>query len=93
MSDDPVIEVQGLTKSAGPVRILNGIDLEVGRGEVFGLLGPIGAGKTTLLHCLLDLVRPMGGGSGSWGWTPGVRGWLCGARSAICPAVSGWRRT
>jgi len=61
MPDDPVIEVRGLTKSAGPVRILNGIDLEVGRGEVFGLLGPTGAGKTTLLHCLLDLVRPDGG--------------------------------
>jgi ABC-2 type transport system ATP-binding protein len=39
-------------------RALAGVDLEVRRGEVFGLIGPNGAGKTTLLTCLLGLQRP-----------------------------------
>jgi ABC-type multidrug transport system ATPase subunit len=39
-------------------RALDGVDLEVRQGEVFGLIGPNGAGKTTLLTCLLGLLRP-----------------------------------
>lgn len=41
--------------------ILNGLDLEVPRGSLFGLLGPNGAGKTTLVHSLLGLVTPASG--------------------------------
>jgi ABC-2 type transport system ATP-binding protein len=40
---------------------LNGIDLEVGEGEVFALLGPNGAGKTTFVKCLLALLQPTSG--------------------------------
>ncbi|MEU3568942.1 ABC transporter ATP-binding protein [Kitasatospora sp. NPDC036755] len=40
---------------------MNGVDLQVGAGEVFGLLGPNGAGKTTTLECLVGLRRPTGG--------------------------------
>ena len=58
---DLAIQVQGLTKSYGKVRALRGIDLEVGRGEIFGFLGPNGAGKTTTIRCLLDMIRPDGG--------------------------------
>ena len=43
------------------VRALDGVDLEVAAGSVFGLIGPNGAGKTTLVKCLLDLVIPTGG--------------------------------
>jgi ABC-2 type transport system ATP-binding protein len=43
------------------VRALEGVDLEVGQGEIFGLLGPNGAGKTTFVKCLLGLLRPTSG--------------------------------
>jgi len=44
-----------------PVQALQGLDLQVERGEVLGLLGPNGAGKTTAICCLLGLLRPDGG--------------------------------
>jgi len=61
MSEEIAIVAQGLFKSYGRVRALQGIDLDVRRGEVFGYLGPNGAGKTTTIRCLLDLIRPDGG--------------------------------
>ncbi|MEW2520516.1 ABC transporter ATP-binding protein [Actinacidiphila alni] len=45
----------------GPVRANDGIDLDVGRGELFGILGPNGAGKTTLVRQLTGLLRPDSG--------------------------------
>jgi len=57
----PAIELRGLTKSYGPTRALDGLDLRVERGEIFGFLGPNGAGKTTTLRLLLDLIRPSAG--------------------------------
>ncbi len=55
------LQVIGLTKSYGSVRALQGIDLEVKLGEIFGFLGPNGAGKTTTIRCLLNMIRPDGG--------------------------------
>jgi len=55
------IELDGLTKVFGDVRALDGIDLEVAEGSVFGFLGPNGAGKTTTLKILTGLARPTGG--------------------------------
>ena len=57
----PAIEVDGLVKTFGPVRALDGLDLEVRTGEVHGFLGPNGAGKTTTLRVLLGLLRSDGG--------------------------------
>ena len=57
----PAIEIEGLTKSYGPVRALRGVDLAVQGGEILGFLGPNGAGKTTTIRCLLDLIRPRSG--------------------------------
>ena len=61
MDKQPALEIHGLAKSYGKVAALRGVDLEVGRGEIFGFLGPNGAGKTTTIRCLLDLIRPDGG--------------------------------
>lgn len=52
-----VISVEGLTKSFGRTRALDGLDLQVAAGQVHGFLGPNGSGKTTTLRVLLGLVR------------------------------------
>ena len=57
----PALRITGLVKHYGRVQAVNGIDLEVRRGEVFGFLGPNGAGKTTTIRCILDLIRPTAG--------------------------------
>jgi ABC-2 type transport system ATP-binding protein len=55
------IEIAGLTKVYGETRALDGVDLTVAEGSVFGFLGPNGAGKTTTLRILTGLARPTGG--------------------------------
>ena len=55
------IEARGLVKVYGQTRALDGIDLTVRRGQVFGFLGPNGAGKTTTIRILATLARPDGG--------------------------------
>jgi ABC-2 type transport system ATP-binding protein len=55
------IEAQGLTKAFGDHRVLDGLDLRVGAGEVFALLGANGAGKTTTVRILATLLEPDGG--------------------------------
>ncbi|MBK0419321.1 ATP-binding cassette domain-containing protein [Leucobacter sp. CSA1] len=51
------IRVRGLEKSYGDLRVLRGVDLEVGRGTILALLGSNGAGKTTLVRILSTLLR------------------------------------
>lgn len=63
-----VIEIEGLSKEyrrlrRAPTLALDGLDLSVPDGGVFGFLGPNGAGKTTTIRCLLGLVRPSAGRS------------------------------
>ncbi|HML21769.1 MAG TPA: ABC transporter ATP-binding protein [Aggregatilinea sp.] len=55
------IEIRGLTKHFGPVKALDGIDLDVPSGAIFGFLGPNGAGKTTMLRLMTGLARPTAG--------------------------------
>ncbi|QSG07380.1 ABC transporter ATP-binding protein [Halapricum desulfuricans] len=57
----PDIELTGLTKHFGDVIALDGVDLTVETGEIFGFLGPNGAGKSTTIDTLLDFVRPTAG--------------------------------
>ncbi len=56
-----VIEVLDLKKNYGTVRALNGLDLDVREGEIFGFIGPNGAGKTTTIRILLGLLKKSGG--------------------------------
>ncbi|HEC11004.1 MAG TPA: ABC transporter ATP-binding protein [Acidimicrobiales bacterium] len=56
-----VVQTNGLTKSYKNVRALDGIDLEVDSGEIFGLVGPEGSGRTTFVRILMGLLRPTSG--------------------------------
>ncbi len=56
--DQAPVLVRGLKKSFGSLRVLDGIDLHVGRGEILALLGPNGAGKTTTVRILSTLLLP-----------------------------------
>ena len=53
-----MIKVTDLSKSYGNVCALNNVSFEVGKGEIFGLIGPDGAGKTTLFRILTTLLLP-----------------------------------
>ena len=57
----PAVSTDALSKRFGTVVAVDGLDLEVARGEVFGYLGPNGAGKTTTIRLLLDFIRPTSG--------------------------------
>lgn len=61
MSNDLAIETTGLVKVFGANRAVDGVDLAVPTGTVYGVLGPNGAGKTTVVRMLATLLRPDGG--------------------------------
>ncbi|MEA2255459.1 MAG: type transport system ATP-binding protein [Solirubrobacteraceae bacterium] len=75
MADAPPIEVRGLVKRYGELAAVDGVDLTVLPGDVFGYLGPNGAGKTTTLRMMLGLIRPTEGTVRLFGRDPqaGVR--------------------
>ncbi|HEY5853268.1 MAG TPA: ATP-binding cassette domain-containing protein [Aldersonia sp.] len=58
MTNEPAVLVEGIEKSFGATRALNGVSFEAHRGEVLGVLGPNGAGKTTAVNVLSTLIRP-----------------------------------
>jgi ABC-2 type transport system ATP-binding protein len=61
VSTDLVIDVSGVTKRFGEKTIVNGIGLQVRRGEIYGFLGPNGSGKTTFIRMLCGLLTPDAG--------------------------------
>ncbi len=68
------VTTRGLTKRFGPVRALDGLDLQVPEGAVYVLVGPNGAGKSTLIRTLMGLVRHQGGALDVLGRDPADRG-------------------
>jgi ABC-type multidrug transport system ATPase subunit len=69
---DAAIVTRDLTKRYGPHRAaVTGLNLTIGRGEIYGFLGPNGAGKTTTLRMLLGLIRPTSGTAMVLGRPPG----------------------
>lgn len=63
-----VVEAQDLVRTFGSLRAVDGLDLRIDRGEVFGLLGPNGAGKTTAIRMLATLLAPSSGSASVCGF-------------------------
>lgn len=60
-TDKPLLQTDKLVKIYGGRAVVNGVDINVHKGEIVGLLGPNGAGKTTTFYMIVGLVRPNGG--------------------------------
>ena len=60
-SDNPAISARGLVRTFGSNRAVDGVDLSVNSGEIYGFLGPNGAGKSTTVRMLCTLLRPTAG--------------------------------
>ncbi|WP_142317677.1 ABC transporter ATP-binding protein [Bacillus pseudomycoides] len=56
-----IVETEDLTKTYGAVNSVNQLQMQVGKGEIYGFLGPNGAGKTTTIRMLLGLIKPTTG--------------------------------
>jgi ABC-2 type transport system ATP-binding protein len=71
MGDDVAIVTRGLSRRYGSIAAIDGLDLDVPRGSIFGLLGPNGAGKTTTLRILTSLARASSGSAAILGMRVG----------------------
>lgn len=61
MTLDSMVKIENLKKSFGHLQVLNGINLEIKKGEVLAIIGPSGSGKSTLLRCVNYLEEPTAG--------------------------------
>jgi ABC-type multidrug transport system ATPase subunit len=62
---EPILSIKNLTKHFGKIHAVNNLNLNVHRGQVFGMLGPNGSGKTTTLGMLMGVTNPT---AGSFSW-------------------------
>jgi ABC-2 type transport system ATP-binding protein len=83
------VRVRGLAKRYGARTVIDGVDLEVGRGECFALLGPNGAGKTTTVEILAGLRRRDAGEVVVLGEDPAVAGRRCRDRVGVVGQTTG----
>ncbi len=89
MSD--LIEAEGLIKSFGRIKALDGLDLKVGKGQIHGFLGPNGAGKSTTIRVLLGMYHTDGGRARVLGMDPAREASAINRRLAYVPgSVSLW---
>lgn len=85
MSDDVLLRARGLRKSFGDFTAVDGIDVDVRRGEAFGFLGPNGAGKSSTMR-MVGCVSPVSGGElRILGMDPATDGAAIRARLGVCP--------
>jgi ABC-2 type transport system ATP-binding protein len=67
---EPILSIEGISKSYGSIHALQNVSYEVPKGAVFGLLGPNGSGKTTMLSIILDILKS-DAGTFNWFGKPG----------------------
>ena len=67
ISEQPAIDVHGLSKRYGKLEAVRGITLDVRRGEIFGLIGPDGAGKTSTFQILAGVMEATSGSANIFG--------------------------
>ncbi|MET1115951.1 MAG: ATP-binding cassette domain-containing protein, partial [Comamonas sp.] len=60
-ADAPLVQLKDVHLSFGDNQVLQGIDLEVRRGQAVSIIGPSGSGKSTILRCITGLLRPQSG--------------------------------
>jgi ABC-2 type transport system ATP-binding protein len=83
---ETVLSIKGLTKVySGGTKALDGVDLDIRKGEIFALLGPNGAGKTTLIGAVCGLVRPTSGTMTAFGYDLGTDWRRARARIGLVP--------
>ncbi|HEX9560203.1 MAG TPA: ABC transporter ATP-binding protein [Candidatus Dormibacteraeota bacterium] len=61
MAETIAVDIEGIRKNFGGLRALDGVNLHIKTGEIYGLLGPNGAGKTTIIRAIVGLVAPDAG--------------------------------
>ena len=66
--DGPAIAASGLSMRFNGFLAVDGVDLRIEKGELFGLLGPNGAGKSTIIKMLTTMLRPSAGSAAVWGY-------------------------
>jgi len=84
-----VLKIQRLSKSYDQREVLRGIDLEVAKGQLLGLVGPNGAGKTTMLRCLVGLVQRSSGDVNILGCDPSADSLAIRRRTCYLPGETG----
>ena len=87
MSDQPLIHARGLVKRFGDFTAVDGIDLDVARGEAFGFLGPNGAGKSSTMRMIGCVSTPTAGELSILGMDPVREGTRIRARLGVCPQL------
>ena len=61
MNNQTILQIQEVTKAFGGVIAVNGVNLDVNEGEIFGIIGPNGSGKTTLINCITGFIKMTSG--------------------------------
>jgi lipooligosaccharide transport system ATP-binding protein len=87
VSADPLIHARGLVKRFGDFTAVDGIDVDVTRGEAFGFLGPNGAGKSSTMRMISCVSPPTGGVLSILGMDPRRDGPRIRARLGVCPQL------
>ena len=61
MTDAPILQVKGVTKTFGGIIALNNVSFDVDEGEILGIIGPNGSGKTTVVNCITGFIKTSSG--------------------------------